>query len=112
VKKLLVLTAAIQLCVSLTVTGTANADPDTTDDDDAVFIATLDVFNVPYDSKSDAITQAKALCLWYAANDTFFAMGAMQILKENPNYTTADAGHFAGAATTEYCPKYSPKDDG
>lgn len=88
---------------------TAHADPGTTDTD-TVFIATLDMFNVPYSSKADAITDAKALCLWYSANDTFFAMGAMEILKEHPSYTTADAGHFAGAATTAYCPKYEPSD--
>lgn len=76
---------------------------------DSAFIATLDMFNVPYDTNAKAIEQAKALCLWYSANDTFFEMGAMEILKENPGYTPEDAGHFAGAATSVYCPEHSPE---
>jgi hypothetical protein len=42
-----------------------------TDDqiNDTAFIATLDMFKVPYSSKTGAINTAKALCLWYAAND-------------------------------------------
>lgn len=77
--------------------------------DDASFIGTLDMFSVPYGSRADAIDQAKALCLWYQANDSFFEAGALQIMKENAGYTAEDAGHFAGAATAVYCPQYGPK---
>ena len=76
--------------------------------DDASFIGTLEMFHVDYPSKSDAIAQAKALCLWYQANDSFFEAGAMQIMKQNAGYTAEDAGHFAGAATAAYCPQYGP----
>ncbi|MCV7154343.1 DUF732 domain-containing protein [Mycolicibacterium pyrenivorans] len=76
------------------------------------FIGTLDLFDVPYGSEDGAVQQAKGLCLWYEVNDTFFEMGAAQLLKENPEFTPEDAGHFAGAATAIYCPEHGPKGGG
>ncbi|WP_166654535.1 DUF732 domain-containing protein [Mycobacterium sp. BK086] len=76
-----------------------------------MFITTLDMFDVPYRTKSGAIEKAKSLCLWYSANNAFFEDGALQVLKENPGFTVADAGHFAGAATSAYCPRFGPDEN-
>jgi hypothetical protein len=76
--------------------------------DDLAFIGTLDMFNVPYDSEAEAVTEAKSLCLWLQSNDTFLEAGAMELMKEHPEFTAEDAGHFAGAATSAYCPRFSP----
>lgn len=92
-----------------TPTRTVTSTPKSGDGSDTVFIATLDMFDVPYRSKTGAIDKAKALCLWYSANNAFFEDGALQVLKENPGFTVADAGHFAGAATSAYCPRFGPE---
>lgn len=78
------------------------------DVDDLAFIGTLDMFNVPYNSEAEAVTDAKSLCLWLQSNDTFLEAGAMELMREHPEFTAEDAGHFAGAATSAYCPRFSP----
>jgi hypothetical protein len=106
-KKLIV--AVLMAAGALAFAPMAHADTSS----DQAFLLGLKLFHVPTDgmSNNELLNEGHAVCVFLQQPHTFFAEVGLQLMKMHPDWTVADAGHFAGSATGAWCPSLGPSSE-
>lgn len=84
--------------------GIAHADPEK---NDIFWTVVHEVYGINI-TRTDALNQGAAVCAWLETTHKPFAMAGLQLMEMHPDWSLEDAGHFAGAATSAWCPEVGP----
>jgi hypothetical protein len=105
------LTMLVGLATMTIVAAPAYADPTTAPNNDGDFVQQLHAAGLTYQDPDKAVKVAKGICD-LADKGTSQADIEKNLQSENPSFSGNGVRKFVLIAAAEYCPKYSPGQDG